>query len=395
MCCLIGLPAPMAAIYGLGQFLAPLEQAYGWTRTEASAGLSVSLVLGFLLTPVVGRIVDSVNARWLVLPGLVLVCAAFAAFSQTTQSIGMWIALWCFHAFGAALIGPTVWLTVTSAAFSEKRSMAMAIVLCGSGIASGLGPVSARLLIDALGWQAAFVGFALLWTAPAFILSALLFKDRRTFTAHHPNRPHDIPEAPPVDRMRVYASANFVKLALAVLASQTALSAYLIHLAPALADKGFDPTRAAAMAGLAGLAAIPGKLLLGYVFDRAGSKPVSLGIMAIVAVAWAILGGDSRSLAAALIATCLLGFSAGAMMAFIACLSRQLFPGSIFGTVYGAMTSLSALGAAVGPLSASVIHDATGSYSMAFWSGSGIALLSALLLTSLRSQTAAFAPSQT
>ncbi len=77
------------------------------------------------------------------------------------------------------------------------------------------------------------------------------------------------------------------------------------------------------------------------------------------------------------------------MMAFIACLSRDLFHASIFGTVYGAMTSLSALGGAMGPLAASVVHDETGSYALAFWIGVGVAVVSALLLSSL---TPAVAP---
>ena len=45
--------------------------------------------------------------------------------------------------------------------------------------------------------------------------------------------------------------------------------------------------------------------------------------------------------------------------------------------------SISTLAAAIGPLLASAVHDATGSYATVFWSGVGIAAVVALLLTKL------------
>jgi len=386
LCSLIGLPASMVSLYALGQFLGPLEQSFGWTRTQASVGLSIALVISFLLMPVVGRLVDRFNARWLILSGFVLTGIALAAFSLATKSLTLWIALWCFHALGATLIGPAVWLAVVAAAFDKYRSMAIAVVLCGSGIASAFGPTSARYLIDAFGWRQAFVMLSAVWIVPAFLLACLFFVDRRPRGGAAKAEMHA--SLPPANIRQTYFSANFIKLALAVVASQTALSAYMIHLAPALADKGFSLTYAASIAGLAGIAAIPGKIMIGYVFDRMGKTSVSIGIMALVALACTLLALDNQSLAAALSATALLGISAGAMMAFIACLSRDLFPASIFGTVYGAMTSLSALGAAMGPLAASAVHDQTGSYALAFWLGVWIAAVSAVLLASLSSKAA-------
>lgn len=387
LCSLIGLPASMVALYALGQFLGPLEQSFGWSRTEASIGLSIALVISFLMMPVIGRLVDRRNARWLILPGFVLTGVSLAAFSLATQSLGLWIALWCLHALGATLIGPAIWLAVIADAFDKQRNMAIAVVLCGSGIASALGPASARYLIDLSGWRTAFVMLAVVWIVPAFLLACLFFFDRRPRNGAV-SKARTQASPPPANLRRTYFSANFIKLAVAVVASQTALSAYMIHLAPALADKGFSLTHAASIAGLAGIAAIPGKIMIGYVFDRMGKTSVSVGIMTLVALACVLLALDSQSLAAAICATTLLGISAGAMMAFIACLSRDLFHASIFGTVYGAMTSLSALGGAMGPLAASVVHDQTGSYAFAFWIGVGVAAVSALLLSSLTREAA-------
>ena len=141
----------------LGVFMVPLEQEFGWTRTEASLGYSISLMLGFLTSPLIGRLVDKNNARFLALPGIVLTGFAIAAFSLATSSIGVWIALWCMVSLVGGLIGPSVWLAVVSGAFEKNRSMAISITLCGMSLAGMLAPLSARLMIDAYGWRLAWV----------------------------------------------------------------------------------------------------------------------------------------------------------------------------------------------------------------------------------------------
>jgi hypothetical protein len=67
---LFGIPVPVVMSAVLGQFMAPLEQEFGWTRAEASIGYSISLLLGFVAGPLIGRLVDKTNARLLVLPAL-------------------------------------------------------------------------------------------------------------------------------------------------------------------------------------------------------------------------------------------------------------------------------------------------------------------------------------
>ena len=366
LCCLLGIPVPMVATYSLGQFLQPLEHEFGWSRTEASVGLSLSLLLGFVAAPIVGKLVDGVNARLLALPGIVLTGLSLAAFSQANANPALWIGLWCLCSLMGSLVGPAVWITVLSAAFDKKRSMAISIALCGSAIAGALGPASARLLIDAYGWRMAFQLLGLIWTVPALIFALLFFFDRRPLGARGPAAAHQADPAPAAKpALRgILLSGNFIKMALAVLASQTALGAFMIHLAPALADKGLSLKEAAYVAGLAGLFGIPGKLVVGSLFDRLGSAPVALGIMALLVGASALLAINSHSVVLAVLGCACTGLAGGAMLVFIACATSQLFEQAVFGMIYGMFTSLCVLGGAVGPLAASAVHDATGSYAL-------------------------------
>jgi MFS family permease len=378
---IVGIPVPVATTYLLGQFMAPLEQEFGWTRAEASIGYSLSMILGFITAPLVGRLVDNVNARLLAIPGIILTGLAISAFSFTTSSVGVWIGLWCAVSLFGGLAGPTVWLSVISAAFEKNRSLAISITLCGMSLATMLAPLSARLAIDAFGWRMAWVAMGVAWSVPALVLALLFFHDNRP--AAQPKVDEQKGTAPRPALARVFLSGTFIRMALALFAIGLAGSAFGLHLAPALVDKGMSGTMAATIAGLFGLMAIVGRLALGAVFDRVGQVRVTTGIMALYAIGGSILAQPSSNVALAITGCVVLGLAGGGMAVTIACLAVRLFHGSIFGVVYGTLTSISVLAAAIGPLLVSTIHDITSSYAPAYWTGAGVAVLVAVLLLKL------------
>ena len=377
----VGIPVPAAMSHMLGVFMVPLEHEFGWTRTEASIGYSISLMLGFLTSPLIGRLVDKSNARFLALPGIVLTGFTIAAFSLATSSIAVWIALWCMVSLVGGLIGPSVWLAVVSGSFEKNRSLAISITLCGMSLATMLAPLSARLMIDAYGWRLAWVALGVIWSAPALILSLLFFFDRRPSSRAKAEQP--VQAGPKPELRRVFLSSTFIRLGLALTTIGLAGSSFSLHLVPALGDKGINPTTVAVIAGIPGLMGILGRLALGSVFDRVGQVRVTLGIMALYALASFILAQQSDSVPLAITGCIVLGLAGGGMHVFVACVVTRLFHSSIFGVVYGSLTSLSVLAAASGPLLTSRVHDVVGSYTPVFWSGIGAASIAALLLLKL------------
>ena len=383
LCALLGISTPSISIYALGQFLGPLESEFGWSRSEATAGLSISLILGFLVSPLVGRLVDKVNARMLAIPGLVLLAAGIAAFSLATPSLGVWIALWAFHSGVGALVGPTVWLAVVSHAFERHRSLAIAIALCGNNLSTAFGPGLARILLDEFGWRMSFQLLAACWIGPVLVLALLVFFDRRPRTAPAVSAAAEKPPEP--ERLRaVFGSGLFIRIAMATLLVTMAASAYSIHLSPALGEKGLSLAAAALVAGFAGLAAVPGKLATGWLFARTGPGVLAAAFMAMLAAAAMLMATPSDSLVLALAASGLLGIAGGASLTLVTVLVSRYFPSAVFGVVYGTVMSITALAAAIGPLAASLIYDAAGAYAPAFWVGVPMALVAALLMQRLR-----------
>ncbi len=377
----VGIPVPAAMSQMLGVFMVPLEQEFGWTRTEASIGYSISLVLGFLSSPLIGRLVDKSNARLLALPGIMLTGLAIAAFSLATSSIGLWIALWCMVSLVGGLVGPSVWLAVVSGAFEKNRSLAISITLCGMSLAGMLAPLSARLAIDAFGWRMAWMVLGAIWSGPALILSLLFFFDRRPTARPKAEQPDAT--GPKPELRRVFLSSTFIRLGLGIATIGLVGSSFGLHMAPALVDKGISPTTAAVITGIPGLMGIVGRLTMGTFFDRVGQTRITLGVMVLYALASVILAQESASVPLAAAGCLVLGLAGGGLHVFVACVVTRLFHATIFGVVYGSLTSLSVLAAASGPLLTSWVHDTTGTYTLVFWSGTAAALIASLLLMKL------------
>lgn len=383
LCCTLGMGAPAIGSYALGQFFVPLEGEFGWSRTEVQSGMSVAMVVAFVLAPVVGRVSDSVNARLLALPALALAGLALAAMSLVPDNVTIWAGLWCTFYIFSAFAGPPVWLAALNHRFVHGRNLAIAVALSGMSLAAALGPSSTRWFIDSLGWRQAFVGLGLAWLAPPFLLALFLFRDGRVL-GRHSNAASNSAAAARPGFSETFVSLAFLRLALAVLAMVMVSSAFVLHMAPLLVGKGFDPVTAAAIAGSAGLAAIPAKLFTGSLFDRVPAPVVWGGLMTLMMVACAVLAVPGRSFVLAMVGAWMLFICAGGGNVAVACIIARFFSGAVFGSVYGAMMAVMVIGSAIGPLLASMVHDATASYMLGLWVGIACAGLSAVLLLGLR-----------
>jgi MFS family permease len=407
LACAVGMSTPSVSLYSLGQFMAPLEHAFGWSRTQTSIGLSLSLAIGVITSPVIGRITDLANARWLALTGCAASGLAVAAFSLTNGDLRLWVGLWFLHAVCTMLTAPVLWLSVIPHAFKAHRGLATALSLSGVSLAAMFAPVLARYLIDLHGWRVAYQLLALIWYGGALVLIGLFFFDRRPHSArrkgappsHMPQPSHPagltdagVAKASDTSVWAVFLSPKFLKFAFVIFAMKAMTSGYMIHMAPALVDHGFTPLNAARIAGVAGLAALATKLCVGWMFDRLPISTVSTGIMVVMAAACVLLASFSGQTWGALAGSASIGATDGAMLIMSACIAARLFRPQEFGIVFGSMSSMMALSVAVGPTLASMTHDRFGNYGLIYWAGLGVAALSLLILRSLEAPPAPTTP---
>ena len=147
-------------------------------------------------------------------------------------------------------------------------------------------------------------------------------------------------------------------------------------------DLGFPRLLVASIFGLLGLMSSVGRPLFGVIADRFGgawSATISFGCTAagalalVAAEAWPHTGWLA-------VYALLFGLGFGARGPIITAIAAELFGGRRFGVIYGALTLSSGVGGAIGPWFAGAVHDALGSYRMAFLSCVAFSALGAALL---------------
>ncbi len=147
--------------YTFSTFLKPLTEEFGWSRAETATAFSLYLLIGGLILPVWGWLVDHVGARWVFLLSAVIDGVALF-FLSAVQDLSGYYAWYLLLGIGLAGIGPMPVGKVVTQWFVSKRGLAMGIALVGAS-AGGLVLVPlCGFLIAELSWRVAYQALAAL-----------------------------------------------------------------------------------------------------------------------------------------------------------------------------------------------------------------------------------------
>ncbi len=360
----LGYSNSIIHVYALGPFIQPLQQEFGWSRAQITAGLTITACLAALFCVPVGMLVDRVGPRRVGLIGALLMTAASAMLGTATGSMLNWILLWALIAFGCIWVQATVWTSAVATRFEASRGLAFAVTLSGASIAAIVLPLLATWLIGAFGWRVGFVALPLIWGALVF--PALFFGFRgarddggRTVKAAQPAPARALTGLTLAEGFR---SAALYKLLLAGgLFAFTAFGA-VVHFVPILTGSGATALAAASIAALVGIFSIIGRLGTGLLLDRFPGHVVGGIAFILPSIALALLLFDGGNPVCQMAAAAALGLTVGSEVDVIAYLAAKHFGLKNFGALYGVLVMALAVGIAGGPLAAGAVFDHYHSY---------------------------------
>jgi MFS family permease len=366
----------------MGAFMGPVQAAFHWSRSQFSLGLSVYAVVGVVLAPLVGLLIDWRGPRIVGVVGSLLAGLTFALFATANESITWWLVLWVIFASACQLIMPTLWSAAIASVFTVSLGLAIAVANAGSGVAAFLFPFVANVLIENFDFRTAYLVMGLGFGIPVALISALAMPApiRRP-------KPTDSQAAaailPGVTLSQGLRSAIFYKLAFAILVTNVVNMALTVHLIPLLNGSGLTRDAAVWAAVVFGVASMIGKILGGVALDRYSGKLVGALIILILVVAAAMLAVPVMSLAWANASALLFGLGYGSLAPVYPYLASRYFGRRAFGRLFGIMSSCYTFALATGPWLAGRVHDVTHSYLLFLAGGIPALLLCALLLASL------------
>ncbi len=357
------------AMFSLAVFLEPMSAATGWSR----AGISSAMTLNFLAMAAGnfgwGVASDRYGARIVVLIGALILGLALVLASQVQSLPVFQITYGVLVGISAsAFIAPMI--ATTMGWFETQRSLAVSLVSVGIGVAPMTMSPLVAWLISISDWRTAMLAVGLLSWA---ILIPTAFLVRRP--------PHpvagDAAAADPDGAIRTvpaaFRSPQFIVLSLTFFACCAAHSGPIFHMVSYAIFCGVGPLAAVSIYSVEGLGGLGGRVLFGVLADRLGVKPVLIAGLAVQALA---IGAYVyvRELGEFYALAVVFGMAYGGVMPLYAVLAREYFGQQIMGTVLGAVTMVSSIGMAAGPLVGGWLFDTYGAYAWLFIGSSAVGL---------------------
>ncbi len=114
----------------LGYYVTPLEEEFGWSRTLLQTGISVSLLVSGLASPLAGRVVDRYGPRRSIILGTVFTCGTYVLLA-TTSSMIEWYLYFSINSFFRGFMFYIPFQVLISRWFDRKRGRAVGIMAMG------------------------------------------------------------------------------------------------------------------------------------------------------------------------------------------------------------------------------------------------------------------------
>ncbi len=373
-------------IYALGPFIEPLQQAFGWSRGQISAGLTMAALVSLGFSIPVGMLIDRIGPRRIGLFGVLAMGVASALLGTATGSTTNWLLLWVLIAFAVIWVQATVWTSAVASRFEKSRGLAFAVTLSGASISAMVFPVLATWLIGNYGWRVGFVGLPVIWVVLVFPVLFFCFRGARDGDRRAPRSES---KAAPILSGLTFAEglrtpALYKLLLASALFAFTAFGA-VVHFVPILTDSGATALSAAGIASLIGIFSIVGRLGTGLLLDRFPGHLVGGVAFLLPAVALSLLLIDGGNPLLQMAAAATLGLTVGSEVDVIAFLAAKHFGLRSFGALYGALIMALGVGIAIGPLASGMVFDAYGSYQPFLVTAIALMAVGAIALFSLGS----------
>jgi len=372
-CCLLfAFSAPAFVM----PFLYPeVIREFGWTREEAVLLASWKYLTGSVVSIVVGRFLDVIGVRRVLLFVSTLGGLALLSFLWTPNRAGYYAAGVLLGFSGA---GTMVAIKVlVSRTFHLSQGTAMGVAMLGTSIGSIAVPIIATALIEAWGWRA---GVALLSAGVWFVALPLMvcyLNDKSLADDTHSPAPVNwgvIGKLVGDRRTWIIFFAVFA----AGFVDQSLIQHQVLYLRE---DLGIEPAYVAAIISAIGIIAIIARPLVGGLFDGLSTRGVSLSYCLLGASCVAALGALNPYLLAVFVVLRAVGHAAVLLDTLV--LAKHTFGLRNIGMLLGFFTAAVNLGFALGPPVIARLYTLTGSYTIPFAACTVLAVVSAAVLLAL------------
>jgi sugar phosphate permease len=362
--------------YSAGLFVLPLQGEFHLSRTLASSSIIILFLGGCIVSPLVGRALDTWPIRLVMSLGAVILAATFAGIAATHSLIVMALLLFIPGAVGFMCLGPLTTSTLASRWFYRRRGLALGIAAIAT---SGGGLLVVPLLsaaIKAYGWRLALTYEAAVIAVVVTSLAVLVLRDSPIAMAlgeHLENVARPSQEKNPAEagnaappKWRIFLnSRDFWTPTLVMALISGICQALVITFVPYGLQLGFQPAPTALVISAFSVAAAMTKVIAGMLADRVDQRRL-LSMSALFLLMALLLLGFSKAYIALLGGAALAGVALGFVLPTAPAMIAAAFGTPSFGTIMGVTYVFLGIFAIGGVIFVGQVYDRLGGYHPAF-----------------------------
>ncbi|MCH7227654.1 MFS transporter [Haloferula sp. A504] len=338
-----------------------LLESFGISRGTFAGIYAAGSLLSALVASLAGRAADRYGIRRTLALSAVVMAAACGGMAVSGGLVPLAVSLAVLRALGQGTLVLLGSLLVMQW-YARRRGRAMSLAGLGVSLSGAVLPPACFAAIAALGWRESYA-----WTGGILLVvllgvAALMVRNTPEELGQHPDGdgvPQPIPKRR-ADR-RVFRSARFWILAIALAAAPFVVTALVFHQASLFADRGISGGAAAGMLSVLAVASAVTTLITGPLVDRFGVRRI-LRASLLLQMLCLLLAHLLQPGAMMWIYTLLVGAVAGSSGVMGGVTWARFYGRDGLGAVQGSAGTVVLTAAAVAPLPMGFLRDLTGSH---------------------------------
>lgn len=369
----------LGLIYGWSVFVVPLENEFGWERSDTSLTFTISMI-SLTLGVMAGGQLNKKKDRPLITlaASAVLLFAGFAILSRSETLMQFFIFYGVFCGFGVGL-GYVELIGCLTKWFEGKQGLVSGLLLMCFGLGAMVLGTTCSVLMGTIGWRTTFlligIIFGALIAADGVLLHISLKGDQTSAGSS------SMSDVTGMTTKEMLGSCDFKVLYVWLMLISAAGLALMGHIAPCAMQLGAGTASAALIAGIVSVANGAGRIIYGILYDRLGVKKSIFIICAVFMFASAVtlVAVICENLMILIVGAVFIGISYGSAPTSSSAVVDRFYGSRYFSSNFGVISTQIVFAALLGQFMAGKLYMTTGNYVATFYCVAGLSILAALI----------------
>ncbi len=359
----------LGLIYGYSIFVNPLEQEFGWNRSETSLTFTISMIAMSTGVMASGYFNNKSEGKRSVITMSISACLIAVGFiitSFTNRLISFYIFYGVFVGFAVGFAYSKA-ISFGTKLFPEKKGLMSGMLMMAFSIGTLVLGTVCRTMLVSVGWRQTFVILGVVYGIALMCLGVLIAKTENL--VEEEEQLGNTAKETGLSSLEMVKTSSFKIIFVWLVLLSSAGLAFMGHVATCATEMGAPDALAVLLVGIASFSSGAGRLLFGIIYDRIGIKITMriIGGSFVVASVTAVFSIGAGQIILFAIACVLIGLCYGASPISTSVLLTTFFGMKNFSSNFG-IGSMNVIPAAfLGPYLVGYLYSASGTYTKAFY----------------------------